>query len=128
CGFCLPPALPGRKPPVEVGGRLALYCCGGGRGIGTAPPRFPFFAPPPGETDDPKDYSRPAIPRKPPALMAFDKGSAPRLNCLTFDGLSFESEQGTRYGACSESTAAPATVSGEPEPKPLGDPGKAARS
>jgi hypothetical protein len=113
---------------VAGGGKLAAYSCGGSRGIGTDPHRVPFFVPHHAGTDDAKDYSRPAIPRKPPALMAFDKGSAPRLNCLTFDGLSFESEQGTRYGGCSESAAAPATVSGEPEPKPLGDPGKAARS
>ena len=60
---------------------------------------------------------------------ALTKGGGAPLSGLV-DGLSHESEQGTRYGFTPNSAAAPATVSGEPEPRePLGTiPGKAAKA
>ena len=88
--------LPGAKLQWQVEGSSPLTVAGAAAALGITLTAFPFFVPHHAGTDDARDYSCPALPRKPPPLNAFDKGGASRLNCSHSTVSRGESEQGTR--------------------------------
>ena len=76
---------------------LAAYSCGGSRGIGSDPSPRSLLVPHRAGTDDACDYSGLAAVRKRASHGTLTKAALAPLSA-SIDGLSDESEQGTRYG------------------------------
>jgi hypothetical protein len=115
--------------PVAGGGLLAAYSCGGSRGFGRSPHRVPFCVPPHAGTDDGRTIA--AFPRFARAQVSerIDKEAGGLLKWprSTVSQMRANRERGT--GSPPKSAAAPATVSGEPEPNSHWEgPGKAAKA
>jgi hypothetical protein len=138
----MPPAgllARGSKPPFglpgadwlqwQVEGRSPLTVAGAAAELGQTRTAFPFSVPHHAGTDDGRTIAAAPPRASGPWSQRIDKRATRPVKCPHIGGLSKESQQGTRYGSRPKSAAAPATVSGEPEPSATGwEPGKAAKA
>ena len=100
----------------QVEGRSPLTVAGAAAELGVSPHRVPFCVPPHAGTVDAEDYSRLPALRKGGGDDTLTKAALPALSASHIDGLSDERNRERGKGDLPKSAAAPATVSGEPEP------------
>ena len=113
----------------QVEGRSPLTVAGAAAELGRNPHRVPFYVPHHAGTDDAEDYSRLPALRKGADRRCIDKGGAARLKCLASTVSRMRGTGNAVRAQGPKSAAAPATVSGEPEPNGHWEtPGKAAKA